>query len=74
MNHEIMNFADLAEIVKADPMRPVLVRGSCCRFEAPAQDARRIIDALLSDGDSFWVKGMYCSTPAETTTIQETVR
>ena len=64
MDHMIMTFAELAEIARIDRLRPILVRCSCCRFTAPAQDCKRIIDALLDAGD--YVRDMYCSTPTAT--------
>ena len=61
MDYEIETLAELEQIAKTDRLRPVLVRCSCCRFQAPAQDVRRIINALVKDGESL--RDMYCSTP-----------
>jgi len=60
MDHGIESFEELAEIVKRDRLRPVLVRCSCCRFTAAAQDVKRIIDALTVAGDH--VRDMYCTS------------
>lgn len=43
--------AGLEQLARTDRLRPVLVRMGGCRFTAPAQDARKIIDALEAAGD-----------------------
>lgn len=42
---------ELTQLALADRLQLVLVRMDGCRFISPAQDAKRIIDALEQAGD-----------------------